>query len=1328
MASSISPTETRKRVRSFSASSSGASSPKRAASEDPAALSSPPTSMPLISLPTPSDQDIDAYMREQGENLSLNDPASSAPSPQPAQAPDQVLSPKARLDLISSLKRQELREGDQWFLIARKWYRHWEAVCSGHLDKEDSQEIGPIDNSSIVDSDGRLVTTAAEGVTVEIVPTEAWDLLVEWYGKPSVTLTREVISTGIVKALRIEFFPPTFKVCALADEPSPLVPLTMSSKSTLRMLVNALPPHPTPMRLFRTEAIPDENGQITPASIRSPVLLLSSTPTEVDLDKRLDEVWLESGDILAVDTKNATGAWRIGERPIDSTTTFIGPISNAPMPLFQSGTDFCSSLQSASSSKKPYEPSTSTSVALKPAADIRIMPRGGKGSLIRTRGTMGLVNLGNTCFMNSALQCLAHTEELTEYFLSNVFEDEINTDNPLGTGGALARSYNLLMRALFPDIPPYINSFSPREFKHRIAMHAPSFSGYAQHDTQELLAFLLDGLHEDLNRIIKKPYVENPDWNEGGSLELAKHAQEAWEGYKKRNDSVIVDLFQGQYKSTLVCPECAKVSITLDPFMYLTLPLPVQKKWRHQVFLVPWDPSKPTEKVFVELPRHLSFKELKATIGRWREVNPENLFAAEVYNNRFYKFFPDYTIVSEVLDRDVLWFYELPVPSQQAGTFKRSEQDPFLIPVFHVQPKDRGRASNKYGNFGSMEMYGTPFIAVLEPQQASTVKGIYEAVVDRYQRWTEKSGDLQEWTEISSVDQSDETETVEMDHIVEVDAEADTSVADGAAEPEQPNVSSEPSGSDGEATVSSATLEEAASGDIDMKEGSASPEEPWAFRQNMFKMMLNEGTGDKMETGWQVESSGKVVSWADRAHAVRRGSSAPGGWVDLADDAREDDADSIMSPSPPLLRPSDAILCEWYPDQLIHFFGEGGKGKSSLWETAIDYIDPEYEQAQAAEEAKKKRGITIYDCLEEFVKEERLGEDDLWYCPRCKKHQQATKKIEIWKVPDILVVHLKRFSNSRILRDKIDAFIEFPIEGLDLEKWVQERKVAQELLADDVDIGELGLEDIQEPLIYDLYAVDEHMGGLGGGHYRAYAKNPADQTWYHFDDAHVWKTSADEAVNSNAYLLFYQRRTTRPLGGRSHEIIQAAQSDLASLSDPSATEDAPRSEAGPEDLLSSPMVLQDWRRTYSDPGSPGAFTSISDQLMQQGDHNLDQSGFDDMPGSPGAFSSISDQLMRKQQASELPPSFEHSFADPLLQHEGMVFKLDTNSPTSSNDAEPDLDARSDGAEDIAPHWGDESWSGWGRTESTWGEEETPGDGDAAKADSTLVPGQEGRAP
>ena len=119
-----------------------------------------------------------------------------------------------------------------------------------------------------------------------------------------------------------------------------------------------------------------------------------------------------------------------------------------------------------------------------------------------------------------------------------------------------------------------------RNFKGAVGRFAPQFSGYQQQDSQELLTFLLDGLHEDLNRVRKKPYTEIKD---SGGRPDEEVAAEAWEVYKKRNDSVILDLFHGLLKSTVVCPECPKVSVVFDPFCYLSLPLPVRKERQIEV-------------------------------------------------------------------------------------------------------------------------------------------------------------------------------------------------------------------------------------------------------------------------------------------------------------------------------------------------------------------------------------------------------------------------------------------------------------------------------------------------------------------------------------------------------------------------------------------------------------------------------------------------------------------------------------------------------------------------------------------------------------------------
>jgi len=151
-----------------------------------------------------------------------------------------------------------------------------------------------------------------------------------------------------------------------------------------------------------------------------------------------------------------------------------------------------------------------------------------------------------------------------------------------------------------------------------------------------------------------------------------------------------------------------------------------------------------------------------------------------------------------------------------------------------------------------------------------------------------------------------------------------------------------------------------------------------------------------------------------------------------------------------------------------------GKGQTR------DLPDPELDAKRKARIQRKKTGITLDDCLDEFGKEEVLSEQDTWYCPRCKEHRRATKKFELWKTPDILVMHLKRFSSAALRRDKLDVLVDFPTEGLDLTSRVIETEEGKHE-------------------IYDLFAVDDHYGGLGGGHYTAFAKNFIDGQWYEYN-------------------------------------------------------------------------------------------------------------------------------------------------------------------------------------------------------------------------------------
>ena len=183
-------------------------------------------------------------------------------------------------------------------------------------------------------------------------------------------------------------------------------------------------------------------------------------------------------------------------------------------------------------------------------------------------GLVGLVNLGNTCYMNSALQCLSNCEYLTKYFLSGYYKRELNITSKYGSGGKIVESYVDLLNKLWKETKEYVN---PIEFFRTFVSHVKLFANNSQHDSHEMLIYLLEKLHEDLNRNKEKQYIELNEKGENEDDIMASNRW--WETHQKRDNSIIMDLFSGQYKSTLRCPFCDKISITYDQFSCLELPI-----------------------------------------------------------------------------------------------------------------------------------------------------------------------------------------------------------------------------------------------------------------------------------------------------------------------------------------------------------------------------------------------------------------------------------------------------------------------------------------------------------------------------------------------------------------------------------------------------------------------------------------------------------------------------------------------------------------------------------------------------------------------------------
>ncbi|XP_045911369.1 ubiquitin carboxyl-terminal hydrolase 11-like, partial [Micropterus dolomieu] len=356
-------------------------------------------------------------------------------------------------------------------------------------------------------------------------------------------------------------------------------------------------------------------------------------------------------------------------------------------------------------------------------------------------GVCGLTNLGNTCFMNSALQCLSNTPPLTEYFLQSSYLEELNFTNPLGMKGEIAEAYADVIKQMWSGRH---YSVVPRVFKTKVGHFASQFLGYQQHDSQELLSFLLDGLHEDLNRVKNKEYIELRDADGRPDQEVA---EEAWRNHRRRNDSVIVDTFHGLFKSTLVCPECRKISVTFDPFCYLSVPLPVSKERIMEVFFVSLDPYAKPAQHRVVVPKAGKVSDLCSALSEMTNVPPSQMVVADVFNHRFYKIYNADESLSCILDRDDIFVYELSVLEEQ-------QEEQVLLALYlreRSHYRDYGSGSSSYGT----TLFGHPLLLSV-PRSSCSQEALYNLFLQRLARYVRPPNSSEELEEEEEDDDEEE--------------------------------------------------------------------------------------------------------------------------------------------------------------------------------------------------------------------------------------------------------------------------------------------------------------------------------------------------------------------------------------------------------------------------------------------------------------------------------------------------------------------------------------------------------------------------------------------
>ena len=655
-----------------------------------------------------------------------------------------------------------------------------------------------------------------------------------------------------------------------------------------------------------------------------------------------------------------------------------------------------------------------------------------------SHGLCGSYNLGNTCFMNSSIACLSNCTELTYYFLSGEYKKDINRENKLGMGGALAESWGELLSEYWIG---QNHVGDPSDFKRTFGHKIKRFSGYNQQDSNEFIDLFLDNLNEDLNAVTNKEYIELKEKGENETDEQC--SKRFWDNYLKRNDSIITDLFCGQMKSTVTCPNCKFLNITFDPFNTLNLNIPESSQNRRNyyysyninmtIFYVPkYNLRTPVKVKTYDIPKKAKFRDWVRCLKH--EINFK-------YYGKINKM-----IANKIDEKQSLEIFD----EKDERTFKDMDDDKYYFCYDIIDEKENKYIPIYFKDKNIISEYPRQ---IMVSENETTMDNFREKIYFNLRKLI--LSPLKECKE-----EIDELSLKIFQYNKDTDIEDDIIFKLIDKEYQQLFNSKENHVNDYDEKINN-------------------------FLEDIpFQLCLTKD--------FNYKDSGRINIINNK------------NFYDLSPEFIE--LTKIKSYNDPiknlltLLEEKDyCIVLEFNRDS--KYINPQLFKLNNCIGYKLNYIEiPEKEEQNTEQDSGI---ITLKKCLKLFSSEEKLKEGDEWFCPQCKKHVLANKKMELYYTPKILIICFKRFIKHYTYWKKYDEDILFPINNLDLKEFI---------IGPDKDHS-----------VYDLFAISQHYGGTGFGHYTAVCKNFGN--WYSYNDSSVHSTNSSDIVSNAAYVLFYRRRT-----------------------------------------------------------------------------------------------------------------------------------------------------------------------------------------------------------
>jgi ubiquitin carboxyl-terminal hydrolase 4/11/15 len=649
-----------------------------------------------------------------------------------------------------------------------------------------------------------------------------------------------------------------------------------------------------------------------------------------------------------------------------------------------------------------------------------------------THGLCGGKNLGNTCFMNSSIACISNCTELTYYFLSGDYIKDINKENKLGMGGKLAMSWGALLQQYWVEKTRVGN---PAEFKKTLGDKVKMFRGFGQQDSNEFMNFFIDYLNEDLNGTTQKPYIELDSKKEDESDEEC--SKRFWESNLTRNDSVITDLFCGQYKSTIVCPDCGNINITFDPFNTLTLSLVNKSNESDKanedyeyidefhIFYVPkYSIRKPVRIIIKNIIKNANLDELFKALGNKRDFIYKDLinelFYIKISKSKLVDFIEDISEIEDHTD-DFIFSYDV-----------LDELENIKIPIY----------------FKNSE-----FPRVVSGTEDMTLEELRKKIYLNIRKYI--------YSPLVSIEEQKDKDTLSQEiqnylHNMNIKDDKIIQMIE-----DEYKILFNPENKDEKIKNNINNFLNDIPFNIYLQEKNSDKKIVIIYKNNFFK--ISEELSNLLGINSFEDTFSEKLSLLDNYEI----------YVDFN------------------------TISKYINNKEMKL------NSCLVYKTDFKNVKIKKKKNNKNISASNHSTITLGDCLKNFSKEEKLEAGNEWYCPKCKKHTLATKKMELYYLPKILIICFKRFMRESYRWRKNEQLVDFPINNLNM--------------------GDYMIGPDKEHSKYNLFAVSQHYGSTAFGHYTAVCKN--FNKWYSYNDSSVHPCSENDARSSAAYVLFYRRET-----------------------------------------------------------------------------------------------------------------------------------------------------------------------------------------------------------